>query len=76
MFYILGIFHEIMTINNKVTVVYIVICCALLCVHSSFAIILMGKRELVTLHSVSSRCLMIFLLCDSSSRCHGFVCSL
>ena len=24
-------------------------CCALLCVHSSFAIILMGKRELVAL---------------------------
>ena len=29
-------------------------CCALLCVHSSFAIILMGKRELVALLSLSS----------------------
>ena len=29
-------------------------CCALLSVHSSFAIILMGKRELVALLSLSS----------------------
>ena len=29
-------------------------CCALLCVHSSFAIILMGKRALVALLSLSS----------------------
>ena len=29
-------------------------CCALLCVHSSFAIILMGKRELVAFFSLSS----------------------
>ena len=29
-------------------------CCALLCVHSSFAIILMGKRELVALLSLVS----------------------
>ena len=29
-------------------------CCALLCVHSSFAIISMGKRELVTLLCLSS----------------------
>ena len=29
-------------------------CCALLCVHSSFATILMGKRELVALISLSS----------------------
>ena len=38
-------------------------CCALLCVHSSFAIMLMGKRELVALLCLSSWCL-------------GFVCSL
>ena len=30
--------------------------CALLCVHSSFAIILMGKRELVALLCLSSWC--------------------
>ena len=35
------------------------LCCALLCVHSSFAIILMGKRELVALLSLSSWCLVI-----------------
>ena len=29
-------------------------CCTLLCVHSSFAIILMGKRELVALLSLCS----------------------
>ena len=34
------------------------ICCALLCVHSSFAIISMGKRELVTLLCLSSWCLV------------------
>ena len=34
-------------------------CCTLLYVPSSFAIILMGKRELVALLSVSSWCLVI-----------------
>ena len=32
-------------------------CCTLLYVHSSFAIILMGNRELVALFSLSSWCL-------------------
>ena len=36
-------------------------CCTLLYVHSSFAIILMGKRELDTLLSVSSWCLVMVL---------------
>ena len=35
------------------------LCCALLYVHSRFAIILMGKRELVALLSLSSWCLVI-----------------
>ena len=34
-------------------------CCALLCVPSSFAIILMGKKEVVALLSLSSWCLVI-----------------
>ena len=34
-------------------------CCTLLCVHSSFAIILMEKIELVHLLSLSSWCLVI-----------------
>ena len=34
-------------------------CCTLLYVHSSFASILMGKRELVALRSLSSLCLVI-----------------
>ena len=34
-------------------------CCALLCVHSSFSIILVEKRELVALLSLSSWCLVI-----------------
>ena len=34
-------------------------CCMLLYVHSSIAIILMGKRELVTLLNLSSWCLMM-----------------
>ena len=35
-------------------------CCTLLDVPSSFAIILMGKRELVSLLSLSSWCLVFF----------------
>ena len=34
-------------------------CCALLYVHSSIAIILMGKRELVVLLDLSSWCLVV-----------------
>ena len=34
-------------------------CCALLYVHSSFAIIFMGKRELVVLFNLSSLCLVM-----------------
>ena len=37
-------------------------CCTLILVHSSFAIILMGKRELVALLSLSSWCLVIAFL--------------
>ena len=35
-------------------------CCTLLYVHSSIAIILMGKRELVALLNLSSWCLVMF----------------
>ena len=35
-------------------------CCALLYVHSSVAIILMGKRELIALLNLSSWCLVMF----------------
>ena len=38
------------------------LCCTLLYVSSSFAIILMGKSELVALLSFSSMCLVIVLL--------------
>ena len=34
-------------------------CCTLLCAHSSIAIILMGKRELVALLNLSSWCLVM-----------------
>ena len=34
-------------------------CCALLCVHSSIAIILMGKNELVALLNLFSWCLVM-----------------
>ena len=37
------------------------LCCTLLYVHFSFAVILMGKRELVALLSLSSWCLVIDL---------------
>ena len=36
-------------------------CCKLLYVHSSFAIILMGKRVLVALLSLSSWCLVVVM---------------
>ena len=47
----------------------------LLYVHSSFAIILMGKRELVALLSLSSRCLVIvvWLFLAVPSVCLQFV---
>ena len=34
-------------------------CCTLLCVHSSIAIILMGKKELIALLNFSSWCLVV-----------------
>ena len=34
-------------------------CCALLCVHSSIAVVLVGRRELVALLGLSSWCLVI-----------------
>ena len=34
-------------------------CCTLLCIHSSIAIILMGKRELIALLNLSSWCLVM-----------------
>ena len=37
-------------------------CCTLLYVHSSFAIILMGKRELVAFLGLSYRCIVIAVL--------------
>ena len=37
-------------------------CCALLCIHSSFAIISTGKTELVTLLCRSSLCLVFVML--------------
>ena len=50
-------------------------CCALLYVHSSFAIVLMGKRELVALLSLSSWCLVmvVWLFLAVSLDCLQFV---
>ena len=50
-------------------------CCTLLHVHSSFAIILMGTRELVALLSLSSWCLVIvvWLFLAVSWLCLRFV---
>ena len=49
-------------------------CCALLCVPSCFAIILMWKRDLVALLCLASRFLVIVVWL--SSRYNVFVCSL
>ena len=50
-------------------------CCMLLDVHSSIAITLMGKRELVALLNLSSWCLMMAerLFLAVSRGCLGFV---
>ena len=50
-------------------------CCTLLYVHSSFAIILMGKRDLVVLLSLSSWCLLmvVWLFLAVSWVCLWFV---
>ena len=41
------------------SVIVLCFCCTLLYVHSSIAIILMGKRELVALLNLSSLCLVM-----------------
>ena len=50
-------------------------CCTLLYFHSSFAIILMGKRELVALLSLSSLCyvVVVWLFLAVSWVCLRFV---
>ena len=46
-----------------------IVCCVLFCVHPSFAIILMGKRQLVALLFFSSWCLVIVVwLLDTVPR--------
>ena len=48
-------------------------CCALLCIHSSFAIISMGKTELVTLLCSSSWCLSQEKKSEKSNKYRHFV---
>ena len=50
-------------------------CCALLCAHSSFAIILMGKRELIALLCLSSWChvIVVWLFLTMPQVCLQFV---
>ena len=52
-----------------------IFCCALIYVHSSFAIIFMGKRELVAFLSLSSCCLVVvvWLFLALSLVCLQFV---
>ena len=52
-----------------------VFCCTLFYVHSSIAIFLMGKRELVDLFNLSSWCLVMveWLFLATSSGCLRFV---
>ena len=71
-FVILCLFHVLLCIWDSVVVPCFVMhlgfcvcsmfCCALLCVLYSFAIILFGKRELVSLFCLSSWCLVIVVL--------------
>ena len=48
------------------------LCYALLCVHSSFAIILKRKRKQVSLLLLSYRCIVTKMFCRSSSQCLGW----
>ena len=52
-----------------------IFCCAILCVHSSFAIISIGKRELVALLCLSSWChrIAVWLFLMMSRVCLQFV---
>ena len=47
--------------------------CTLLYVHSSFAIILMGKKELVALLGLSSRCLVVVVWLFLAVPCLQFL---
>ena len=49
---------------------------AVLCVFSSFVIIPLGKRKLVALHVCVLNVISLLSFFDSSSRCHGLVCSM
>ena len=51
-------------------------CYALLCVQSSFAIILKRKNKLVALLLLSYECIVTIMCCGPSSRCRGLVCSI
>ena len=55
--------------------VIVLFCCTILCVHSSFAIISMGKRELVALLSLSSWCfvIVVWLFLSMPRVCLQFV---
>ena len=53
---------------------YCMLCCELLSVHSSLAIILMGKRELVALLCLSSWCLVIVVALPYDSTGLSAVC--
>ena len=50
-------------------------CYALLCVHSSFAIILKRKKKLVALPLFLTDVLFMQMFYGSYSQCRGFVCS-
>ena len=50
------------------------LCCALFCVLSYFAIILKRKRDLVSLLLLSYGCLVTVNVLWFSSRCHGLDC--
>ena len=52
-------FVDLLFIVTPIVGICSMFCCTLLYVHSSFAIFLMGKRELVALLSLSSRYLVI-----------------
>ena len=51
--------YSLLIVSKLWDVIIVLFCCALFCVHSSFAIILMGKRELVALLLLSSWSLVI-----------------
>ena len=65
--------HSLFIIVAPIVSAWFLLCFAVKCVVSSFAIISLGKRELVALLLLTIGAIWLLVICDSSSRCRGLV---